>query len=146
RHPAGRRRLGRGRRTLLCAVSGVGTVQGHPPGSNAPMLRSMTGFGAGDLTAAAGHYVVEARALNHRFLEVVVRLPRDLASLEDRVRSLVQGRILRGRVEIAIMRENYGKRARTVKVDIDLAKTFISALNDLKPAVELAGTPDLTMG
>jgi uncharacterized protein (TIGR00255 family) len=109
------------------------------------MLRSMTGFGAGDLTTAAGRYVVEARTLNHRFLEVVVRLPRELAPIEDRVRGLVQGRILRGRVEIAIMRENYGKRARTVKVDIDLAKAFISALNDLKRAVELAGTPDLAM-
>ena len=43
------------------------------------------------------------------------------------------------------MRENYGKRARTVKVDIDLAKAFISALNDLKRAVELVGTPDLAM-
>ena len=109
------------------------------------MLRSMTGFGAGDLTTAAGRYVVEGRTLNHRFLEVVVRLPRELAPIEDRVRGLVQGRILRGRVEIAIMRENYGKRARTVKVDIDLAKAFISALNDLKRAVELAGTPDLAM-
>src|SRR5205807_4566968 len=42
-------------------------------------------------------------------------------------------------------RENDEKRARTVKVDIDLAKAFIGALNDLKRAVELAGTPDLAM-
>jgi uncharacterized protein (TIGR00255 family) len=109
------------------------------------MLRSMTGFGAGDLTTAAGRYTVEARSLNHRFLEVVVRLPRDLSSLEDRIRALVQRRILRGRVEIAIIRENYGKRARTVKIDVDLAKTFTSALNDLKQALELPGIADLSM-
>lgn len=109
------------------------------------MLRSMTGFGAGDLTTAAGRYTVEARSLNHRFLEVVVRLPRDLSSLEDRIRTLVQRRILRGRVEIAIIRENYGKRARTVKIDVDLAKTFTSALNDLKQALELPGIADLSM-
>ncbi len=109
------------------------------------MLRSMTGFGAGDLTTAAGRYTVEARSLNHRFLEVVVRLPRDLSSLEDRIRALVQRRILRGRVEIAIIRENYGKRARTVKIDVDLAKTFTSALHDLKQALELPGVADLSM-
>ena len=109
------------------------------------MLRSMTGFGAGDLTTAAGRYTIEARSLNHRFLEVVVRLPRDLSSLEDRIRTLVQRRILRGRVEIAIIRENYGKRARTVKIDVDLAKTFTSALNDLKQALELPGIADLSM-
>jgi uncharacterized protein (TIGR00255 family) len=109
------------------------------------MLKSMTGFGAGELTTAAGRYIVEIRSLNHRFLEAVIRLPRDLVPLEDRIRALVQARILRGRVEVAIMRENYGKRARAARVDIDLAKTFVSALNDLKQALELSGTPDLSM-
>jgi len=109
------------------------------------MLKSMTGFGAGDLATAASRYVIEVRSLNHRFLEVVVRLPRELSPLEERIRAMVQGRILRGRVEIAIIRENYGKRARAVKVDADLAKTFINALNDLKRTLELSGTPDLAM-
>jgi uncharacterized protein (TIGR00255 family) len=105
----------------------------------------MTGFGAADLTTSAGRYIVEVRSLNHRFLEVLVRLPRELSSLEDRIRALVQGRVLRGRAEVAIIRENYGKRARSVKVDVDLAKTFITALNDLKRALELTGTADLSM-
>jgi uncharacterized protein (TIGR00255 family) len=109
------------------------------------MLRSMTGFGSGELTTLAGRYTVEARSLNHRFLEVLVRLPRDLSSIEDRIRALVQARVLRGRIEVAIIRENHIKRARTVKVDVDLAKTFISALNDLKQSLELSGTPDLSM-
>jgi uncharacterized protein (TIGR00255 family) len=109
------------------------------------MLRSMTGFGAAEATAPAGRYVAEARSVNHRFLEVLIRLPRDLAPLEDRVRGLVQGRILRGRAEIVIIRENYGKRARTVKVDVDLAKTFVTALYDLKQALELPGSADLAM-
>ncbi|HKV44600.1 MAG TPA: YicC/YloC family endoribonuclease [bacterium] len=105
----------------------------------------MTGFGTGDLATPVGRYVVEIRSLNHRFLEVVVRLPRELSPLEDRIRSLAQSRVLRGRVEIAIMRESYGKRVRTVKVDLDLAKTFVTALNDLKQAVGLSGAPDLAM-
>jgi uncharacterized protein (TIGR00255 family) len=105
----------------------------------------MTGFGAGDLTTVAGRYVVEARSLNHRFLEVAVRLPRDLAALEERIRALVQARILRGRVEIGIIRDNYGKRVRTAKVDVDLAKAFTNALNDLKQTLGLPGTPDLSM-
>jgi uncharacterized protein (TIGR00255 family) len=109
------------------------------------MLRSMTGFGTADLATSVGRYGVEIRSLNHRFLEVVVRLPRELSPLEDRIRSLAQGRVLRGRIEIAIMRESYGKRVRTVKVDLDLARTFVTALNDLKQAVGLSGAPDLAM-
>src|SRR6516225_1866282 len=96
RRPARRRRLGDGRRTLLCAAAGVGRLQGHSSVSRPAMLRSMTGFGASDLATATGRYAVEARSLNHRFLEVVVRLPRELAPLEERIRTLVQGRVLRG--------------------------------------------------
>jgi uncharacterized protein (TIGR00255 family) len=106
--------------------------------------RSMTGFGAGEVATPTGKYMVEIRSVNHRFREIVVRLPRDLAPLEDRVRSLVQDRILRGRIEVAIMRENQGKRARTVKTDLDLATAYINALNDLKRALLISGPVDLS--
>jgi uncharacterized protein (TIGR00255 family) len=108
------------------------------------MARSMTGFGAGDTVTAAGRYAVEVRSVNHRFCEVLVRMPRDLATIEDRVRSLVQGRVLRGRVEVAIIREDHGKRLRTVKTDLDLATAYVSALNDLKQALSLSGTLGLS--
>jgi len=107
------------------------------------MTRSMTGFGAGDAATPTGRYVVEARSVNHRFSEIVVRLPRDLAPLEDRVRQLVQGRVLRGRVDVAIIRDDHGKRVRTVTVDLDLALAYASALNDLKRALSISGPLDL---
>ena len=106
--------------------------------------RSMTGFGAGEMATPTGKYLVEIRSVNHRFREIVVRLPRDLTPLEDRVRTLVHDRILRGRIEVAIMRENQGKRARTVKTDLDLATAYINALNDLKRALLISGPVDLS--
>ncbi len=108
------------------------------------MARSMTGFGAGEITTAIGRYTVEIRSVNHRFCDVVVRLPRDLAALEDRARGLVQGRILRGRVEVAIIREDHGKRPRTVRADLDLARAYASVLNDLKQAFSISETLDLS--
>ncbi len=109
------------------------------------MARSMTGFGAAEAATPAGRYAVEVRSLNHRFCEIVVRIPRDLAPLEDRVRALVQDRVLRGRVEVAIMRENYSKRPRTVKTDLELAQAYVSALNDLKRALSISGSLDLSV-
>ncbi len=106
--------------------------------------RSMTGFGAGEVATPTGKYVAEIRSVNHRFREIVVRLPRDLAPLDDRVRAAVAERILRGRIEVAIMRENQGKRARTVKTDLDLATAYINALNDLKRALLISGPLDLS--
>ncbi len=108
------------------------------------MARSMTGFGTGEITTATGRYSAELRSVNHRFCEILVRLPRDLMPLEDRVRALVQTRILRGRVEVAIIREDHGKRPRTVKTDLDLATAYVTALNDLKRVLSLSGTLDLS--
>lgn len=83
--------------------------------STSSMIRSMTGYGIEEAQTASGRFVVEMRAVNHRFSEILVRLPRDLASLEDRVRSCVQTHVLRGRVEVIIMREERGTRMKTVK-------------------------------
>ena len=96
------------------------------------------------MATPTGKYLVEIRSVNHRFREIVVRLPRDLTPLEDRVRTRVHDRILRGRIEVAIMRENQGKRARTVKTDLDLATAYINALNDLKRALLISGPVDLS--
>jgi uncharacterized protein (TIGR00255 family) len=103
----------------------------------------MTGFGAGEIATPGAKYVAEIRSVNHRFREIVVRLPRDFAPFEDRVRAAVAERILRGRIEVAIMRETQGKRPRTVKTDLDLATAYVNALNDLKRAVLLSGPLDL---
>lgn len=109
------------------------------------VVRSMTGFGAGEIATRTGHYGVEVRSVNHRFCEVVIRLPRDLSSLEDRVRTLVQGRVRRGRVEVALVRDDYGRRPRAVKTDLDLAKAYMSALNELRETLPVSGSPDLSL-
>jgi len=109
------------------------------------VARSMTGFGAGEITTAAGRYGVEMRSVNHRFCEVVIRMPRDLSPLEDRVRTIVQGRVLRGRIDVAIVRDDYGRRPRTVKTDVDLAKAYVTALDGLRQALPVAGSVDLSL-
>ncbi len=103
------------------------------------MVRSMTGFGTAEVVTSAGRFRVEARAVNHRFAEVVVRLPRELSALEDRVRPLVQGRVLRGRVEVTIMRDERAGRTRTVRSDVDLARAYAQALRELADVLGVSG-------
>src|SRR2546426_1053231 len=67
-----------------------------------PSLRSMTGFGRAEVRAGPIAITVEARSLNHRHLDVTLRLPRALAGLEMDARRLLQSRLERGRVEIAV--------------------------------------------
>ena len=67
-------------------------------------MRSMTGFGAADhpLGPAGGKIGVEVRAVNHRFLDVRVRVPRDLADLAMFVEQLARAQLTRGRLEINV--------------------------------------------
>jgi len=102
-------------------------------------MRSMTGFGTAAADTAWGRISVEMRSLNHRFTEVLVRLPRDLAPLEDRVRGVVQRGIQRGRVEVTVSRENQGGRSRAVRADLALAREYLAATRQLKRALRMRG-------
>lgn len=88
---------------------------------------------------------VEMRSVNHRFSEVLVRMPRDLALLEERVRALLQRRIQRGRLEVAVSRENPQARPRTVRADLDLAREYLAATRELAQALALGGEVTLPM-
>ncbi|MGH2349767.1 MAG: YicC/YloC family endoribonuclease, partial [bacterium] len=103
------------------------------------MVRSMTGFGSAAAQTTAGRFSVEVRSVNHRFSEVQVRLPRDLMVLEDPVRVAVQARVLRGRVEVSIVREDRGLRARSIRPDTDAAAAYAQALRELAGALGLQG-------
>ena len=69
------------------------------------MIRSMTGYGSAAVDGDAGRASVAVRALNHRFLDLAVHLPRRLQALEPDVRRLVQSPVQRGRVEPSLQAE-----------------------------------------
>jgi uncharacterized protein (TIGR00255 family) len=112
----------------------------------------MTGFGTATAATPGGRLSVELRSVNHRFSEVQLRVPRELAPLEDRVRGIVQARVYRGRVEVVVAREDGSRRPRTIRADLDLAATYARALRDVAGAVgasgeltlsQVAGLPDV---
>jgi uncharacterized protein (TIGR00255 family) len=90
----------------------------------------MTGFGRGDATGAAGRIVVEIKAVNHRFSEVVFRMPRQFGALEEQARKLILTAVSRGRVDVFVTWEAPA-RARGVQVDKELAIAYYSTLNEL---------------
>jgi uncharacterized protein (TIGR00255 family) len=99
----------------------------------------MTGFGTATAEVPGGRLSVEIRSVNHRFSEVQIRMPRDLASLEDRARALVQERVRRGRVEVVITRDDSARRPRTVRADPELASAYAKALRELAGIIGASG-------
>lgn len=99
----------------------------------------MTGFGTATAEVSGGRLSVEIRSVNHRFSEVQIRMPRDLASLEDRARAVVQERVRRGRVEVVITRDEGARRPRTVRADAELAAAYAKALRELAGIIGASG-------
>jgi uncharacterized protein (TIGR00255 family) len=75
-------------------------------------MRSMTGFGCGEAELDGNKLTCELRALNHRFLDVRVRMPEELASQAFFVEQLARERLSRGRFDIGVRLEDGGGVAR----------------------------------
>ena len=95
------------------------------------MLKSMTGFGRGEYLDNGHRLIVEIKAVNHRYNEIVIRMPKNLGSLEDKIRRSVSNRLVRGRIDIFITIDEFGEKKRAVRVDKELAIAYHKSLRDL---------------
>jgi uncharacterized protein (TIGR00255 family) len=103
------------------------------------MIRSMTGFGRGEALGEALTLIVEARSVNHRHLDIALRLPPALGSLELEARRLVQARLERGRVDIVAQVTPLGGAAgQNVRVNTALAHRYLDEARALARAMSLA--------
>lgn len=96
------------------------------------MIKSMTGYGRGEVETQGQKWIVELKSLNHRFLELSLNLPRHLWGLEDRLRKLLKGWLARGRVEMQLSREGQLDRSQTLRLDAALLAQTRAILAELR--------------
>src|SRR5438093_10270222 len=107
-------------------------------------LLSMTGFGRAEATGDAATVTVEARSVNHRHLDIALRLPRALSAFEMDARRMIQSRLERGRIEVAVqLGPAPGQSAQQVKADATLAAQYVAEARELGRTVGLGG--DVTL-
>ena len=107
------------------------------------MANSMTGFGRGEASGNGYQFSVELKSVNHRFLEIIVRSPRNYISFEERIRKTLQERFQRGRIEVYVNVVETEGRKRLVKVDKDLALSYDKTLKDLALTLHTAYEADI---
>src|SRR5215475_2799823 len=101
-------------------------------------LRSMTGFGRAEVVGDSVTVTAEARSVNHRHLDIALRLPRPLAAFEMDARRLIQSRLERGRVDVAVqLAPAPGQSAQQIAVDAGLAAQYVAQARDLGRALGL---------
>ncbi len=109
------------------------------------MIRSMTGYGRAEGTTSIGAVKVEVRSLNHRFLDLTVRLPRELTPLEMKIREVVRERVSRGKVDLSLRVERLPEGAPHLVLEVDwgLMGAFVQALREAKGRFGLTGEVSL---
>jgi uncharacterized protein (TIGR00255 family) len=104
------------------------------------MIKSMTGFASlthEDERATIG---ITLRAVNHRFLDVQLRIPASLGDLESRIRALMQKRLARGRVELAISLQLRSVAAPSVELNEEFVNALSAAIDRARERGLVAGT------
>lgn len=95
------------------------------------MAISMTGYGRGEYLDEKYHFVVEAKSVNNRYLDINIKLPRRIGYLEEYVRQYLKSYVSRGKVEIFIKLELSAMSDTKVGYDNRLAKEYILALHTM---------------
>lgn len=109
------------------------------------MLKSMTGFGRGEFHDQSHRLIVEIKAVNHRYNEIVVRMPKNLASLEDKIRRSIAATLVRGRIDVYITLDEFAQKNRAVRVDKELAIAYHSAMRDLADVLGMPAGDNLLL-
>ena len=95
------------------------------------MIKSMTGYGKSILEINARKYQVEIKSLNHRYLDISIRMPKQLSYLEETIKQQISSKISRGKRDVFISWENNSIEGRTIKINTALAKAYIEELRKL---------------
>lgn len=101
----------------------------------------MTGFGRGEAETNTGKIVVEARAENHRFLEINFQLPEAIFAVEPALSQIAKKVMLRGKVRITVVTEGLKNKSSTI--NIELAKESHKAIEKLKKEIGIKGKTKL---
>jgi uncharacterized protein (TIGR00255 family) len=108
------------------------------------MIRSMTGYGRADAAGAHLSISVECKSLNHRHLDVAIKLPRALTALELDARRVIQAAVQRGRVEVSVTTAPVeGVAATSLSVDMAQARAYVAMAHRVADELALDKMPRL---
>ncbi|MDR2712722.1 MAG: YicC family protein [Clostridiales bacterium] len=113
------------------------------------VLKSMTGYGRGESFSEEYRFVVELKAVNSRFLELIVRLPRQLNPLEDGLKKILHRFLQRGRIEVFVNyeereKENIFEKISRIKVDKSLALDYYNSMLEVAKFCRMESQPLLS--
>ena len=103
------------------------------------MVRSMTGYGRGIYSDNQRSITVEVKAVNHRYCDITVKMPRKYSFAEEKIKAAAKEVMRRGKIEIGVSIDNFGKSETDVNLNLEVAKCYYDVLTELSQSFELSG-------
>lgn len=102
------------------------------------MIRSMTSFGRSNSEEGKKRvFTVEMKSVNSRYLDVNIRMPKSIISLEEEIRKMISNSLNRGKVDVFINIKNYNEGDGVPKVDINLAQGYLQCLKEIEEKLNI---------
>lgn len=107
------------------------------------MIKSMTGFGRSEYTDGKRNIIVEIKAVNHRYSDIAVKMPRRYSFAEEKLKSIVKDIARRGKIDVSIFVENITEDDTNIKLNTLVARQYYDNLIELQNIFQLTG--DITL-
>lgn len=108
------------------------------------MIKSMTGYGKANLSKEEREYQVEIKSVNHRYLDISVKMPRVLSYLEEAVKKEISSQVKRGKIDVFITFENNSTEGKEIKINTEIAKIYIDELKRLAKQENILANIEVT--
>ena len=95
------------------------------------MIRSMTGYGRGKYSIDGREYTIEVKAVNNRYCDISVKLPRSISYLEEKIKQEVSNVVSRGKVDVFVTFYNNSTKGKKITFNNELASIYIDELRKM---------------
>lgn len=94
-------------------------------------MKSMTGYGRAKIENDTREYIIEVKSVNHKYLDINIKLPKTLFCIEDKIRKVISNKISRGKIDVFVTYINYGIEGKTILINKDIAKMYIKEIEEI---------------
>lgn len=95
------------------------------------MIKSMTGFGRCEIEEQERKYTVEMKSVNHRFLDINIKMPKKLSFFESSIRNELKDYVQRGKIDLFITYEDFSENNVCIKYNKDIAAEYLEYLKSM---------------
>ncbi len=108
------------------------------------MIKSMTGYGKANLEKIERTYQIEIKSVNHRYLDISIKMPKAISYLEEDIKKCISKKIQRGKIDVFVTFENNSAEGKNIKINTEIAKMYIEQLKKLAESENILSNIEVT--